>query len=632
MKRVILLCALAIITVAAILPAKQDTTKTYAQTKAYTAANNCSKLCLQIASVSDWKHKQDLFVKARLAYKQAEPYLEYFQYTHVVQYINGAPLPKLEAGVPGVSYLTPEGFQFLEEAFCKGDTAEVNRLANTLSIRLNALNGRLMPEQKIYDRDVLESSRNALLRLMSLGITGFDTPCISNAHEESFIVWQSIASTVQQFVISKQLPKETVENINQYIEEGKKHFKDSSFDNFNRATFLRDALLPLYKHLVEVQKGLGVEFYDEVDQIAIPVNRRSEKVFSSTFFNKQYFLNVASAQFNESHAKLGKLLFYDPILSGNNKRSCNSCHKPDLAFADGKTRALSYNKVDTLKRNTPHLLDAIYAKSFFWDTRADEIGVQIEHVIENEHEFNTDYLALIERLKTCPDYVQMFQEAYSFLPGDMQVSKHTINQSLAAYVANLSSFSTPFDAYVNGQIATVSKDVEHGFNLFMGKAACGTCHFAPSFSGLVPPYYAETETEVLGIPAMGYPSKIMSDTDEGRYDSGIMANRAPHYKNAFKTPTVRNSAKTAPYMHNGSMQDLETVVDFYNKGGGVGLGFEIDNQTLPFDSLSLSKEEQKAIVAFLEALTDSIVFNKIPTQLPLSTKASLNDRKVGGEY
>ena len=135
-------------------------------------------------------------------------------------------------------------------------------------------------------------------------------------------------------------------------------------------------------------------------------------------------------------------------------------------------------------------------------------------------------------------------------------------------------------------------------NLFMGKAKCATCHFAPVFNGTVPPNFAKTEHEVVGTPKDKAGSALSDDT--GRY----MFNQMPQLKGAFKTPGLRNVAVTAPYMHNGVYDTLEEVVDFYNKGGGLGMGLPADNQTLPFDKLSLTDAEMKALVAFMKALTD----------------------------
>jgi cytochrome c peroxidase len=130
----------------------------------------------------------------------------------------------------------------------------------------------------------------------------------------------------------------------------------------------------------------------------------------------------------------------------------------------------------------------------------------------------------------------------------------------------------------------------------MGKGKCATCHFFPLFNGTVPPAYQETESEVLGAPATAAGKEV--DSDVGKF---VLTEREPH-RYAFKTPTVRHVSKTAPYMHNGVYKTLEEVVDFYNNGGGNGLGFNLENQTLPFDELNLTINEKKALVAFMRVL------------------------------
>ena len=143
----------------------------------------------------------------------------------------------------------------------------------------------------------------------------------------------------------------------------------------------------------------------------------------------------------------------------------------------------------------------------------------------------------------------------------------------------------------------LSKSEKAGFNLFAGKAKCATCHYVPLFNGLVPPEFTETESEVIGVPA---DSKKTFDGDAGKY----LFTRSAIHRNAFKTPTIRNIALTAPYMHNGVFETLEEVMDFYNKGGGAGTHTAPENQTLPAEKLRLSKKEIKNIIAFMKALTD----------------------------
>jgi len=132
----------------------------------------------------------------------------------------------------------------------------------------------------------------------------------------------------------------------------------------------------------------------------------------------------------------------------------------------------------------------------------------------------------------------------------------------------------------------------------MGKALCATCHFMPLTNGTVPPFFTETEKEVIGVPETKANKKL--DNDLGFY----WKFKEDLHKGMFKTPTVRNAAVTAPYMHNGVYSTLEEVIDFYVQGGGGGMGFDLPHQTLPFDILELTEQDKKDLVAFIKTLTD----------------------------
>ena len=140
----------------------------------------------------------------------------------------------------------------------------------------------------------------------------------------------------------------------------------------------------------------------------------------------------------------------------------------------------------------------------------------------------------------------------------------------------------------------------------MGKAKCGTCHFLPLFSGAKPPRYYYIESEVIGVPATPNKKNAQLDKDLGRYAiTGLSL-----HKFSFKTPTIRNAALTAPYMHNGVFNTLEEVIDFYDNGGGKGLGIAPANQTLPFDQLHLTEGEKRDLISFIKSLTDTTVFSQ----------------------
>jgi cytochrome c peroxidase len=166
-------------------------------------------------------------------------------------------------------------------------------------------------------------------------------------------------------------------------------------------------------------------------------------------------------------------------------------------------------------------------------------------------------------------------------------------------VRSLAALDSRFDRAMRGETSAMTEQERTGFNLFMGKARCGTCHFAPLFNGAMPPSYTESEPEVIGVPATtARPATV--DPDSGRFN----VRRIDLHLFAFKTPTLRNIELTAPYMHNGVFRTLDEVVDFYDGGGGHGRGIRV-RQTLPTDSLHLSVAEKRALVAFMRALTDT---------------------------
>jgi cytochrome c peroxidase len=185
------------------------------------------------------------------------------------------------------------------------------------------------------------------------------------------------------------------------------------------------------------------------------------------------------------------------------------------------------------------------------------------------------------------------------------VSVYTIANAIASYLRSLQAMNTKFDQYMRDEPVTLTASEKNGFNLFMGKAKCGTCHFMPLFNGLTPPLFSETESEVIGVPTSAK-KPFTLDADSGKY----YFTKSVVHLHAFKTPTLRNIALTGPYMHNGIYKTLEEVIDFYNDGGGKGLGIAPHNQTLPFDKLKLSKAEKKDIIHFLRALTDTASYKK----------------------
>jgi cytochrome c peroxidase len=160
---------------------------------------------------------------------------------------------------------------------------------------------------------------------------------------------------------------------------------------------------------------------------------------------------------------------------------------------------------------------------------------------------------------------------------------------------------------MRGQITTLDASVKRGFNLFMGKAQCGSCHFAPTYFGTAPPFYGISESEVLGVTKTFDTLHPVLDDDIGRFKNFEI----DQFRNSIKTSTVRNAELTAPYMHNGGFKTLDEVIEFYNRGGGAGMGLSVPNQTLPATKLNLSKQDKKDIISFIKALTDTSGINKL---------------------
>ncbi|MFM8473487.1 MAG: cytochrome-c peroxidase, partial [Candidatus Kapaibacterium sp.] len=201
---------------------------------------------------------------------------------------------------------------------------------------------------------------------------------------------------------------------------------------------------------------------------------------------------------------------------------------------------------------------------------------------------------------------------------------------IGAYVASLSSFNSRIDRYLRGEAVRITASERRGLNLFMGRAACATCHFPPTFAGYVPPTFLDSESEILGVPARFDTTDAIPDSDIGRA-GGIRREHSRIYRHSFKTPTVRNAALTAPYFHNGSYGTLEKVIDFYARGGGKGIGWPVLHQTLPFDRLELSTRDRRDLVAFMNSLTDTAGLTHRPVHLPLLSP-DRDHRTIGGEY
>ena len=287
-------------------------------------------------------------------------------------------------------------------------------------------------------------------------------------------------------------------------------------------------------------------------------------------------------------AELGRALFFDPILSQNQDLSCATCHNPSLGFSDGMQTATN------LERNSMSLWNVAHGTNFFWDGRESTLESQLLVPLHAPNEMSASDQETISRLKAIPAYVDLFDSAFG--NGSDSVTIENLQTSIASFERTLISNNSPFDKYAAGQFSALTAQQRRGLDLFRSASTrCFECHAAPTFGN--------DNFFVTGVP----------DLDGQAHDAGRADVASDGLDGAFKAPTLRNVALSAPYMHNGAFAALEEVIDFYAKGGGADQGIALDRQIVPFE---LSAQEKEDLVAFLYALTDESAMPEVPTSVP----------------
>lgn len=289
--------------------------------------------------------------------------------------------------------------------------------------------------------------------------------------------------------------------------------------------------------------------------------------------------------------ELGRLLFFDPILSKDQDMSCATCHNPSLGFSDGLQTAKGSDG-EFLTRNTPSLWNAGYETKLFWDGRADSLEQQMSVPLHAENEMAGNDNETVARLKAIPEYVKLFDAAF----GKDSVTMENAQSAIASFERTLISNNSPFDRYAAGQFDALTGQQRRGLNLFRSAATrCFECHAAPTFGS--------DDFFVTGVP----------DLEGLPHDLGRKAIASDGQDGAFKAPTLRNVALTGPYMHNGTFATLDDVLWFYEKGGGSQFGLDVDRHIIPIE---LSEQEHEDLVAFLYALTDESAMPEVPKSVP----------------
>jgi cytochrome c peroxidase len=279
-----------------------------------------------------------------------------------------------------------------------------------------------------------------------------------------------------------------------------------------------------------------------------------------------------SNPYTEGKSRLGRLLFFDPILSGSQVRSCASCHNPALAWGDGHARAIGERQIP-LPLRSPTLLNVAWVPKFGWDGHFRDLEAVAFGPITAANNMNLPEKVLIERLSAIPGYRDAFEKTFG--PGP--ITKRHIELALATFQRTIVSGEAPFDRWIKGDETAIDGAAKRGFDLFNGKANCAACH-----SG-----WAFTDSSFHDIGTA-------KNDDLGR---GRLFPTSEKLRHAFKTPTLRDVARRAPYMHDGSIPTLEAVIDLYNRGG-----IARPSRAEAIHPLDLSKQEKDDLIAFLHTL------------------------------
>lgn len=538
------------------------------------------------------------FRSARAAYKRIEVFAEYYG-PDAARQLNGVPLPRAEQEDPETP-LPPVGLQVAEVAlFPRRDSAGVAEVRREIPFMRAAIAQlkRMGTDTMPGDAFAFDAMRHEIARVTTLGIAGFDASASGDAITEAAHALRGVHDALGPWRDALKARSPTAFRVLEMriaaaIAELDAH---PDFDRFDRLEFITGHSTPLAHALADAQATLGIG----------PVPRprawsnRSPGIFDRDAVDPMFFAATDASRASPAVVALGRELFYDPALSAGGQRSCASCHLPERAFTDGRPRARLLSGHGAVARNTPTLINAGLQPSIFIDDRVRTLEDQATDVLGSSGEMGGSLQLAFETLRERGDG-RRFANAFD-TPADSALTPRTVRLALAAYVRSLVAMRSRADRALEGDTSALSSEERAGFNLFVGKARCGTCHFAPLFNGATPPMLVESEMEVIGVPA-SLAAGAPVDSDVGRY----RVRRIDQHLHAFRTPTLRNVALTAPYMHNGVFRTLEQVVDFYDVGGAHGVGIDLPNQTLPSDSLHLSRSEKRALIAFLGSLTDTV--------------------------
>jgi cytochrome c peroxidase len=302
--------------------------------------------------------------------------------------------------------------------------------------------------------------------------------------------------------------------------------------------------------------------------------------------------------FTPAQIDLGRYLFFDPVLSGDGTLSCASCHRPDRGLADGRPRSLGVRGQDA-GRAAPTLWNVAFLQRLFWDARAESLEAQARGPLYSPLEMGNEPARLLRSLNGNAVYRRLFGAAF---PGQRgAITESQVYTALAAFQSSLISLNSRYDRYAHGHTAALSDREIEGLNVFRSFVArCAECH--------TPPLFTNGQVAVIGAPEPpGRPFDVGAEKTFG----------AAKLRGGFKVPTLRNIARTAPYMHSGAFTTLRQTVEFYNKGRGNAVP---KDQALylhwHISSPGLTRTEVARLVDFLQTLTDEAFMPEVPRRVP----------------
>lgn len=308
--------------------------------------------------------------------------------------------------------------------------------------------------------------------------------------------------------------------------------------------------------------------------------------------------------------ELGKKLFFDRRLSGDGTMSCATCHNPEQAFTDGLDISLSYPTTRNW-RNAPTLINVAFNKYLFLDGRAKSLEEQALFPMMSAFEMNQNLDFLEEELRSVPQYVEAFKKVFGG-----EITRERVAMAIAAFERTLISKNAPIDRFLKGDTNALSDEAKKGYEIFTGKGKCIECHYGVNltddrYHALNVPENKEIENDPRVASTRRFVAKVYHyedylnlREDPGRY---LITKDKKDWK-AFKTPTLREVSKAAPYMHNGVFSTLDEVIEFFDRGGG--------HDNTPLKPLNLTSEEKRQLKTFLiEALSGEEIRIK-PSDIP----------------